>query len=61
MDLSKIRKALMAAGTVFLGIVFTGLQAEVPHTASGWGGLLGGAVAAAVVAGWATWRVPNAR
>jgi hypothetical protein len=57
---SKIRKALVAAGGAALAVLVTGLQTEVPQTSNGWGLLLGGAVAAAVVAGWATWRVPNA-
>lgn len=60
MNAAKIRKALMAAGSVFLAVVFTGLQTEIPETSNGWGALLGAAVAAGVVAGWATWRVPNA-
>lgn len=61
MNAAKVRKALIAAGGAALAVIVTGLQTEVPQTSGGWGALLGGAVAAAVVTGWATWRIPNAK
>lgn len=61
MNWTKIRKALVAGGGGFLVTFFTGLTTEIPRTSNGWGGLFGAAVTAAIVIGWATWRVPNAR
>jgi hypothetical protein len=60
MNTAKIRKALIAGGSAALAVIITGLKTEIPQTSNGWGALIGGAIAAAVVAGWATWRVPNA-
>lgn len=58
--MSKIRKALVAAGTAGLAVLVTGLQTEIPQTEAGWVALIGAAVGTAIVAGWATWRVRNA-
>lgn len=55
--MSKIRKALVAG-------LSAALSALVAAVASGEGlsaVVVGGALAAGVVAGWATWQVPNAR
>lgn len=58
--MSKVRKALAAAGTAGLAVLITGLQTEVPRTQAGWAALVTAAIGAAVVAGWVTWRIPNA-
>ncbi len=57
--MSRIRKALAAAGTAGLAVLVTGLQTEIPRTQAGWVALIGAAAGAAVVAGWVTWRIPN--
>lgn len=57
--MGKMRKALVAAGGAALAVVVTGLQTEVPRTDEGWVALIGAAVGAALIAGYATWRVPN--
>jgi hypothetical protein len=43
-----------------LAVVLTGLKTEVPRTDDGWVGLIVGAVTAGLLAGYATWRIPNA-
>lgn len=43
------------------GALIVGLQTEVPRTEAGWIALIGSALAAGVVTGLATWRVPNKR
>jgi hypothetical protein len=58
--MSRIRKALAAAGSAGLAVLITGLQTEIPRTQAGWVALVAAAVGAAVVAGWAVWRIPNA-
>jgi hypothetical protein len=55
----KIRKALSAAFAAGLAVILTGLATEIPRTNAGWAALLGSAVGAAAVAGYAVWRVPN--
>ncbi len=57
--MSKIRKALVAAGATGLTTLLTGLLTEVPRTEAGWVMLVFAAAGAALVAGRATWRIPN--
>lgn len=59
--MKKIRKALVAGAATGLGVLVTGLKTEVPQTDAGWVALVTSAIGAAVVAGWATWRVENAK
>jgi hypothetical protein len=59
MNISKIRKALMAAGTAAVGVLFTAITTKAPDSSEGWAALIGAAVGAGVLAGYATWRVPN--
>lgn len=58
--MKRVRKAVtagvLAAGTA----VVVGLKTEVPTTNDGWVALIGGALVAGVLTGWATYRVPNA-
>lgn len=59
--MKKIRKAVMAAAGAGAAVALTALQADgVPADAEGWAKLVGGVLVAAFVAGYATWRVPNA-
>ena len=60
MNMSKIRKALVAGATTAGGVILTAVTTgAAPTSVEGIAGLIGAAVAAGVVAGWATWRTPN--
>lgn len=59
-QMSKARKAFMAASTAAGSALLAGLLTRVPATAEDWATLVGGAVAAGVVAGVAVYRIPNA-
>lgn len=58
--MNRVRKALVAAGAAGLAVLVTGLKTEVPTTEAGWVALIGSAAGTALLAGWATWRIPNA-
>lgn len=55
----KVRKALVAGAGAAGAALIAGLKSEIPQTSGGWALLIGGAVTAGIVFGWATWRVPN--
>lgn len=58
--MAKIRKALVAAFAAAVAALLGALaQGGVPGDTTGWLAVLGTAVSAALVAGYATWRVPN--
>ena len=59
--MTKIRKALIAAGTAGVAVLITGLKTEIPQTSNGWSALIGGVIVTAALAGYAVWRVPNAK
>lgn len=62
MNLSKIRKAIVAAGSAAGSVVMTAvLSGNLPTSVEGVSALIGGAVAAGVVAGYVTWRTENAK
>lgn len=58
--MNRVRKSLVAAGAAGAAVLITGLKTEIPQTEAGWVALIGSAAGAAIVAGWATWRIPNA-
>lgn len=59
--MSKIRKALIAAATAAVGVLVTYVQATgLPKTGGEWAGVFSGALGAALIAGYATWQIPNA-
>lgn len=61
MNLSRIRKALVAAGSAALAVAGTQLAKDgVPANPDGWAGLIVAMLGAAVVAGFATYSVRNA-
>jgi hypothetical protein len=55
-----VRKALVAGVVAAGGAAWTALVNGVPSSETGWLALVGSAVSAGLVAGWATWRVENA-
>jgi hypothetical protein len=57
--MGKIRKAISAALSAGLAVILTGLGTEIPRTQAGLVALIGAAVGAALVAGYATFRVEN--
>lgn len=60
--LARIRKAIIAGATAGVGAAFTVLaKSHWQLTSDTAGQAIGAFFAAAAVAGWATWRVPNAR
>lgn len=62
MDLARIRKAITAGvGAGIAALVPALINGDQPATAQGWGALIGGAVALAVVTGIATYNIRNAR
>lgn len=59
--MAKIRKALVAAVSAAAAALLGALaQGGVPADTVGWLAVLGTAASAGLVAGYATWRVPNA-
>lgn len=59
--MDKIRKAIVAAAAAAVAALLGALARDgVPGDAAGWLSVLGTAAGAALVAGYATWRVPNA-
>lgn len=60
MNLSKVRKAVVAFATTTGSVFVSGLIAEVPQTNEGWAALIGGSVAAGALAALAVYKVRNA-
>lgn len=58
--MTRVRKALIAGAGAAGGALWAGLQADVPDSELEWLALLGVAASAGLLAGFATWRVPNA-
>lgn len=56
-----MRKAIMAGVGAAGASLWAGLQGDTPDNSTEWAGLIGTAVAAAVVVGYGTWRIENAR
>ncbi len=59
MNVARMRKALVAAGTAALGAVALGLFTEIPKTKAGWVSLTLGALVIGVTAGKATYETRN--
>lgn len=59
MNVARMRKALVAAGTASAGALVLGLKTEIPQTEEGWVALVMGALSIGIVAGLATYRVSN--
>jgi hypothetical protein len=57
--MGRIRKALVAAGLAALTALGTGLGTEVPKTKAGWVALFTATAVAAMLAGYATFKVAN--
>lgn len=60
MDLKRIRKALVAAGTATGGAFVLGLFTEIPRTDEGWVALVLGSLAIGATAGRLTFQTRNA-
>lgn len=60
MNAKRIRKALVAGGAAGVAVVFTGMTTDTPNDEGEWAALIAKAVGAALVTGYATWRVRNA-
>ena len=59
--MAKVRKALVSAlGATAAAIITALVNGDKPETSEGWAALVGGSIGLGVVAGIATWRVPNA-
>ncbi len=58
--MERVRKALMAGMVAGGGALLAAVTAEVPTSLEGWSAVVGGALAAGLLAAYATWRVPNA-
>jgi hypothetical protein len=59
--MARVRKALIAALAAFVtGLTTALVNGDQPDTAEGWVGLVAGCLAAALLAGAATYRVRNA-
>ena len=57
--MGRMKKAIVAGVSAGVATVVTGLSTEVPRTSAGWVALFGGALVAAVGAGWATYETTN--
>lgn len=58
--MNRVRKALIAATTAFGGSITAALvNGDQPATTEGWVGLIAGCLAAAILAGGATYTVRN--
>lgn len=59
--MSRVRKAFVSgAGAAVAAFAGAWVKGGAPVGAQGWGAMLGSAVAAGLVVGLGTWRVPNA-
>lgn len=59
MDVARMRKAFVAAGTAAAGAVVLGLFTEIPKTKAGWVALIVGALAIGITAGRVTYETRN--
>lgn len=59
MNLARMKKALVAAGTAAVGAFLLGLFTEIPQTRKGWVALVTGALLVGVTAGRITYQTRN--
>lgn len=59
MDVARMKKALVAAGTAAGGAFVLGLFTEIPQTGKGWVALIGGSLVVGITAGRITYNTRN--